>query len=112
MNLDSQEPVFALLGNPATHGSRGGLQVVKRIDTHAAVVFLTREYAYKVKRAVRFPYLDYSTLDRRKAACDAEIEVNRPFAPDIYLGVVPITRDHNAQLALEGRGTPCEWAVK
>jgi uncharacterized protein len=108
MTLDSQAQVFALLGNPATHGG----QAVKRIDTHGAAVFLTRDYAYKVKRAVRFPYLDYSTLDLRKAACEAEIEINRPYAPDIYLGVVPITLEASGQLALDGRGTPREWAVK
>src|SRR5437763_3242914 len=112
MNSDMQERVFALLGNPATHGGRAASQVVKRVDTHAAAVFLTRDYAYKVKRAVRFPYLDYSTLDRRKSACEAELEVNRPYAPDIYLGVVPITLEADGQLALEGRGAPCEWAVK
>ena len=64
----SQEEVFALLANPATHGQRA----VKRIDTHAAVVFLARERALKVKRAVRFPFLDFSTLEKREAACDAE----------------------------------------
>jgi aminoglycoside phosphotransferase family enzyme/predicted kinase len=106
--VESQEQVLALLANPATHGGHG----VKRVDTHAAVVFLTRDNAFKVKRAVRFPFLDYSTLELRKAACDAEIEVNRPYAPDIYLRVVPITQDMNGQLALDGRGVPVEWAVQ
>ena len=54
---------------------------VKRIDTHAASVFLAGDRALKVKRAVRFPFLDYSTLDKRKAACEAELAINRPFAP-------------------------------
>ena len=70
--VESQEPVFALLADPASHGG----QAVKRVDTHAAVVFLARERAFKVKRAVRFPFLDFSTLDKRKAACETEIEVN------------------------------------
>ena len=74
---EAREPVFALLADPATHG--GG--EVERIDTHAASVFLAGERAYKVKRAVRFPFLDYSTLAQRKRACEAELEVNRPFAP-------------------------------
>jgi hypothetical protein len=56
--VDPQEPVLALLGDPATHGG----QAVKRIDTHAASVFLAGERAFKVKRAVRFPFLDFSTL--------------------------------------------------
>ncbi|HYJ44345.1 MAG TPA: DNA-binding protein, partial [Xanthobacteraceae bacterium] len=66
---EAQEPVFALLAEPATHGGAA----VKRIDTHAASVFLAGPRTFKVKRAVRFPFLDYSTLDRRKQACEAEL---------------------------------------
>jgi uncharacterized protein len=103
----SQDAVFALLAAPATHGGRP----VKRIDTHAAVVFLAGERALKVKRAVRFPFLDYSTLARRQAACAAEIEANRPFAPEVYRGVVAITREADGRLTLGGSGEPVEWAV-
>src|SRR6266702_4737429 len=106
--VESQEPVFALLADPTSHGG----QAVKRVDTHAAVVFLARERAFKVKRAVRFPFLDFSTLDKRKAACETEIEVNRALAPGIYRRVVPITREADGRLALDGRGTPVEWAVE
>ena len=67
---------------------------------------------FKVKRAVRFPFLDYSTLAQRKQACEAELEVNRAFAPEIYRGVVPITREPDGRLALDGHGTPVEWAVE
>jgi uncharacterized protein len=105
---EAQEPVFALLAEPATHGGAA----VKRIDTHAASVFLAGSRTFKVKRAVRFPFLDYSTLDRRKQACEAELEVNRPFAPEIYRRVVPITREPDGRLALDGAGTPVEWAVE
>ena len=105
---EAQEPVFALLAEPATHGGAA----VKRIDTHAASVFLAGPRTFKVKRAVRFPFLDYSTLDRRKQACEAELEVNRPFAPEIYRRVVPITREPDGRLALDGAGTPVEWAVE
>ena len=97
-----QEPVFALLAEPATHGGAP----VKRIDTHAAAVFLAGDRTFKVKRAVRFPFLDYSTLALRKQACEAELEVNRAFAPEIYRGVVPITREPDGRLALDGHGTP------
>src|SRR5438477_7251749 len=93
----SQEPVFTLLSDPATHGGRA----VKRVDTHAASVFLVGDRAYKVKRAVRFPFLDYSTIERRKRACEAELAVNRPFATQIYLGVLPITRTDEGKLALD-----------
>src|SRR5438876_11423941 len=96
-----QEAVFALLADPATHGGAA----VRRIDTHAASVFLAGERAYKVKRAVRFPFLDYSTVAKRKAACESELAVNRAFAPDIYLRVVTITRE-DGRLALSGTGEP------
>ena len=96
------------LSDPANHGGAP----VKRIDTHAASVFLAGERALKIKRAVRFPFLDFSTLAKRKAACEAEIAVNRAFAPTIYRGVVPITREQNGRLAIGGKGEPVEWAVE
>jgi aminoglycoside phosphotransferase family enzyme/predicted kinase len=105
---DDQEPVLRLLADPTTFGGAE----VKRIDTHAASVFLAGDRVLKVKRAVRFPFLDYSTLEKRKAACAAEIEVNQPFAPQLYRGVVAITREPDGRLALGGQGTPVEWAVE
>jgi aminoglycoside phosphotransferase family enzyme/predicted kinase len=65
----------------------------KRIDTHGAIVFLDKDRAYKMKRAVKFPYMDFSTAERRKAMCEAEIDINRRLAPEIYLGVEPIGSD-------------------
>jgi aminoglycoside phosphotransferase family enzyme/predicted kinase len=103
-----QGPVLRLLADPAIFGGAE----VQRIDTHAASVFLAGDRALKVKRAVRFPYLDYSTLEKRNAACAAEVEVNRPFAPQLYRGVVAITRERDGKLALGGQGTPVEWAVE
>ena len=105
---ESQEEIFALLSDPATHGGAG----VRRIDTHAAAVFLAGERVYKVKRAVKFPFLDFSTLAKRKAACEAELEVNRPFAPE---HLSRCRRDHaraDGRLALDGTGEPVEWAVE
>ena len=104
----SQQAVIDFLGDPATHGGAP----VKRIDTHAAAVFLAGERAFKIKRAVRFPFLDYSTLDRRKAACAAELEVNHPYAPVIYRRAVAITRAKDGVLAIGGTGEPVEWAVE
>ncbi len=105
---DDQQAVFRLLTDPASHGG----EPVRRLDTHAASVFLAGKRALKVKRAVRFPFLDYSTLERRKAACAAELEVNRAFAPEIYRRVVAITREADGELAIDGRGEPVEWAVE
>jgi len=104
----TQEAVFALLGDASTHG--GG--PVRRCDTHASAVFLTPKRAFKVKRAVRFPFLDYSTLDKRKAACAAELAINRRFAPRLYRRLAAITREPDGRLALDGQGEPVEWAVE
>lgn len=105
---DGQAEVLAFLENPASHQ---GCEV-RRIDTHASSVFLIGKRALKIKREVCFPFLDYSTLDKRKAACAAELEANRPFAPRVYRRIVPITREANGRLALDGEGEPIEWAVE
>src|SRR5579863_1258650 len=107
-SADSQDAVFQLLGNPATYGGAE----VRRYDTHAAVVFLAGDRAIKVKRAVRYPFLDYSTLAKRKAACQAELDVNRKFAPQLYRRIVPIARQAGGSLALDGAGEAVEWAVE
>ena len=60
------------------------------IETHISWIVLTGEFAYKIKRPVRFDFLDYSTLELRKEHCERELEVGRRYAPDIYLDVVPI----------------------
>jgi uncharacterized protein len=113
---DAQAEVFALLADPATYGTaldaHPAGRDVKRIDTHAAAIFLAGARAYKVKRAVRYPFLDFSTLEKRKAACEAELAVNRPFAHQLYRRVVPIVRDRAGRLTLDGEGSPVEWAVE
>jgi aminoglycoside phosphotransferase family enzyme/predicted kinase len=108
MTDTEQDAVFALLADPATHDDAD----VTRHDTHAASVFLAGDRAYKVKRAVRFPFLDYSTLQKRKAACLAELQVNQRFAPKLYHRIVPISRDGGGALKLDGPGEPVEWAVE
>ena len=108
LNPSQQDEVFTFLMDPATHGGAP----VTRIDTHAASVFLAGPRALKIKRAVRFPFLDYSTLAKRKEACDEELRINRPFAPDIYRGVVPITRRDDGSLTIGGDGMSVEWAVE
>jgi aminoglycoside phosphotransferase family enzyme/predicted kinase len=104
---DSQDEVLGFLADPLTYGG----EKVQRIDTHAASVFLAGDRTLKVKRAVKFPFLDYSTLGKRKKACEAELAVNAPYAPDIYRGVVAITREASGKFAIAGKGAPVEWAV-
>lgn len=106
--VESQDAAFALLADPATHDGTP----VRRIDTHAAVVFLAGDRVLKIKRAVRFPFLDYSTIDKRREACEAELAVNRRYAPMIYRGVLPITREADGRLALAGSGAPVDWVVE
>jgi aminoglycoside phosphotransferase family enzyme/predicted kinase len=103
----SQEATFSFLDDPKTHRLSGP---VGRIDTAAAVVFLAGPDAYKVKRAVKFPFMDLSTLDRRRSACEAEIAVNRASAPAVYLAALPITRSAQT-LAIGGDGEVVEWIV-
>jgi uncharacterized protein len=83
----------------------------RRIDTHASIVFLEQSRVLKIKRAIRLPFLDYSTLDKRKHACEEELAVNRRYAPKIYRRVVPITRGADG-LKIGGDGAPVEWTVE
>ena len=75
-----------------------------RVDTHAAIVFLGGDKCWKLKRAIWFPFLDFSTVEARHAACEAEVELNRRTAPDIYLGCQPVTRRADGRLELGGEG--------
>ena len=105
--VEDQSAIFDFLGDPRTHGTR---DKPLRIDTHGAVVFLAGENAYKVKRAVKFPFMDLSTRDKRKAACEAEIAVNRADAPSVYLETLPVTRSDGG-FRLGGPGDAVEWVV-
>ena len=103
---EMQERVFAFLTNPARHRD------TRRIDTHGASVFLEGSRALKIKRAVKFPFLDYSTLEKRKAACDEELKINYKFAPQIYRRVVAITQQGDGSLEIGGSGKPIEFAIE
>lgn len=80
-------------------------------QTHISVVFLGGELVYKVKKPVKLPFLDFSTVELRHYFCEQEVLINRPWAPDVYLGVVPITRDAGG-MRFEGNGPVIDWAVK
>lgn len=86
---EDQREVIAFLSAPETYGAAS----VERHETHGAIVVLAGDRAYKLKRAVRFPYMDFSTAEKRRALCFAELEVNRRTAPDLYLEVRAIRRD-------------------
>jgi uncharacterized protein len=107
MTTDDQTEVIRFLASPDTHGS-----AVERIDTHASVVFLAGALAWKMKRAVRYDFLDFSTVERRRAMCEAEFRLNRRTSPALYRRVLPVTREPSGALALDGGGTPVEWVIE
>jgi aminoglycoside phosphotransferase family enzyme/predicted kinase len=107
MSEQDQAAVIAFLSDPASHGGAA----VQRIDTHASIVFLASDRAFKLKRAVRFSYLDYSTPTLREQACRAELALNRRTAPELYEEVCPITRAPDGRLSLGGMGAALDWVV-
>lgn len=106
----NQADLLAFLSTPAAFGAGGDR--VERIETHISVVFLVGERAFKLKRAVRLPYVDYSTPARRKTCCEEEVRLNRRTAPDLYRGVVPVTQSAAGVLRIGGTGTPVDWLVE
>ncbi|HSJ31643.1 MAG TPA: hypothetical protein VK933_09420 [Longimicrobiales bacterium] len=104
--------LLAFLSNPASYP--GENDTVERIETHMAYVFLTDTFAWKLKKPVRYPFLDFSTEPLRRAVCEAEVRLNRRLAPDTYIGVVPVVRDAAGRLHIgDGATAPAlDWLVK
>lgn len=86
-------------------------KAVELRETHISAVHLLEADVYKVKKPVNFGFLDFSTREQRRAACEAEVRLNRRLSPDVYLGVVPITRDSKGQHHIGGEGEVVEHAV-
>ena len=111
-NVDAPDPeareIAAFLADPATYGA--GITSVDMIETHIARVFLAGDEVYKIKKRVKLPFVDFSTLESRRSAVAREIEVNRIHAPGIYLGAVAIVR-REGRLALGGDGDVLDWVV-
>jgi aminoglycoside phosphotransferase family enzyme len=112
------EEAVAFLRRPESY--RGSPRPVDAIETHMAWVFLAGAHAYKLKKPVRYPFLDFSTLEARRLDCEAEVRLNRRLAPDVYLDVVSLARSSRGELSLAGGAdTPLppgsrrvEWLVK
>ena len=94
MITEDQAAVIEFLGASSTHGG----VAVERIDTHSAIVFLAGDRAWKLKRAVRYDYLDFSDVERRRTLCEAEVRINRRTAQTLYRGVVAVTRKRDGAL--------------
>jgi aminoglycoside phosphotransferase family enzyme/predicted kinase len=89
----------------------GAVDAVEVHQTHISVVFLAGSLAYKIKKPVRLGFVDYGHVERRRHFCEEEVRLNRRLAPEVYLGVVPVTREGEA-IRVEGAGEVLEWAVK
>ena len=87
------------------------IDTITVLQTHISYVLLTGNFAYKIKKAVSLPFLDFSTLEFRKHYCDEELRINRRLAPELYLDVVPITGTPQAP-RVNGEGKAIEYAVK
>jgi uncharacterized protein len=103
-----QEEVVAFLSNPQSYQA---VERVDRIETHGNLIFLAGQEAWKLKRAVGFAYMDFSTLEKRHAACMREVAINQHFGSPLYLDCVPITRSHAGTLAFARDGDIVEWTV-
>ena len=104
----AQRDVIAFLEAPASYSPP--VADVTRIDTHAALVFLAGDRAYKLKREIKLPYLDFSTIEKRRVALQRELEINARITPELYLAVLPITCSAGA-LKIGGEGPPVDWVL-
>jgi aminoglycoside phosphotransferase family enzyme/predicted kinase len=84
---------------------------VEVIQTHASIIFLTGDYAYKIKKPVNYNFLDFSSLEKRKYYLEQELELNQKVAANIYLEVLPIN-DNRGKLSLNGTGKAIEYVLK
>jgi aminoglycoside phosphotransferase family enzyme len=85
---------------------------VEAVETHMSWVFLTDTHAYKLKKPVRYAYLDFSTVEARRLDCEQEVRLNRRLAADVYLGVMPLMLDAEGRLSLGGTGKAVDWLVR
>ena len=106
----AEQEIASFLSQPASYGEPGA--AVERLDTHASLIFLIGARAFKMKRAVAFSYLDYSTLALRKRYCEAELAQGRRLAPLLYRRLHAVTRERDGRLGLDGAGEPVEWLLE
>jgi aminoglycoside phosphotransferase family enzyme len=105
--IDQKQVAEALMKPEAYEEDPGNIEV---IQTHISFVFLTRNYVYKVKKAINLGFLDFTTLEKRRFFCEKELELNRRLCRDMYLDVVPINKSE--AIKIKGKGKTVEYAVK
>jgi aminoglycoside phosphotransferase family enzyme len=107
--VDDQQDVIDFLSEPSSYGP--AIERVDIIETHVSLVFLAGDRAYKLKRAVEYPYLDFSTPEHRRRACEAELALNRRTAPALYLEVRALFRKPDGKIGFGGNDPAFDWLV-
>jgi aminoglycoside phosphotransferase family enzyme len=105
--IDQKQVIEALMKPEAYEEKPDSIEVVQ---THISVVFLTKCFVYKVKKAVNFGFLNFTTLEKRRFFCEKELELNRRLCGDMYVEVVPINKA--SAIKIKGEGETVEYAVK
>lgn len=106
---DAAQPVTSATTRAALEAALG--TDVELRETSMAWVFLTADQVYKMKRPVRRRIFDFRTLEARHHACSEEVRLNRRLAPDVYLGLLRLTRTEDGGLTLDGMGEAVDWFV-
>jgi len=109
-HMSVQKEVVEALMNPQAYDEEPGQ--IELMQTHISFVFLTRNFVYKVKKAVNLGFLDFTTLEKRHFFCEKELELNKRLCRDMYLEVVPINRSNTSLIKIRGKGETVEYAVK
>jgi len=110
MTHETYDAIVRALAEPSFYPHRPAR--VEHVQTHISHVFLAGSYVYKLKKAVRFPFLDFSTLERRRYFCAEELRLNRRLSPAVYLDLVPVVRTGDGGLALGGDGELVEPVLR
>jgi len=103
------EEKVAFLRSPQSYPSQPSK--IEVCETHMSYVFLASADAYKLKKPVRYPFLDFSTLAARESSCRAEVQLNERLATGVYRGVLALTCESDGRLRLGGRGEVVDWLV-
>lgn len=109
MKTEDQKELKAFLSKPETYGK--DVKEVHVLKTHCYYLFLTGDAAYKMKRAVRFPYLNYANMPLRREMAEKEVDINRVTVPGVYRGIEHVVRTKTGELSLGGEGKPVESLV-
>ena len=111
INYDvSEKQKCQFLQNPSNYSTKPAR--IDMIETHMSYVFLDNAFAYKLKKSICNEYLDFRTLELRHYFCEEEVRLNRRLAPDVYLGLIPLTINTKGVLEFAGNGKVVEWLVK